>query len=76
MILLNVTVLNPQKIVYSGKAMSVVVPGEQGVFEVLPLHKNMVSRIISGTLFVDEQGFPVKRGVLKVSHSEVTIIME
>lgn len=73
---LDVSVLNPQKIIFSGKAKSVIIPGEQGTFEILPFHKRILSRLISGILYVDEQGIPISRGVIAVNQNKVTIIVE
>jgi len=74
--LLDVSLFNPKAAMYEGKAKSVVVPGESGVFEVLPFHKRIISRLISGTLYIDENGFPIRRGVIKVNQNQVTIIVE
>ncbi len=72
----DVTVLSPREIIFEGQAKSVILPGEKGVFEVLPFHKRILSRLISGKLFIDEQSFPVKRGIVKVNQNKVTIIVE
>jgi len=76
MILLDVTVLSPKKNIFNGKARSVIVPGEQGVFEILPFHKRVFSRLISGTVTIDEQDFPIKRGVMRFNKNKVTVIIE
>jgi F-type H+-transporting ATPase subunit epsilon len=74
--LLDVCVLNPKEIIFEGKAKSVVVPGEEGVFEVLPFHKRILSRLLSGTALIDEKHFPIGRGIIKVNQNKVTIIVE
>jgi len=74
--LLDISILSPQKIIFNGKARRVVLPGEQGIFEVLPFHKSILSRLISGTLFIDEESFFIRRGVIKVYQNKVTIIVE
>jgi len=73
---LNVSLLSPTKVIFEGKAKSVIIPGEQGVFEVLPFHKRLLSRLVSGTLFIDEQALRIHRGVIKVDQNNVTIIVE
>lgn len=72
----DVTVLSPKEVIFEGQAKSVILPGEAGVFEVLPFHKRIISRLISGKLFIDEQAYPVKRGIVKVNQNKVTIIVE
>ena len=74
--LLKVKVLSPQEVIFEGKAKSVIFPGEQGVFEVLPFHKRLISRLIAGQLFVDDQAFPIKRGVAQVNQNEITVVVE
>jgi len=74
--LLDVVVMNPQKVVFEGKAKSVQLPGEEGVFEVLPFHKPIVSRLISGTLSIDSEHIFLMRGVVKVAKNKVTVIIE
>jgi F0F1-type ATP synthase epsilon subunit len=73
---LEVSVLSPKEVIFEGKAKTVILPGEQGVFEILPFHKRILSRLISGRLFIDEQSFPIKRGIVKVNQNRVTIIIE
>ncbi len=73
---LDVTILSPRKVIFKGQAKSVIVPGEGGVFEVLPFHKHILSRLLSGVLIVDGQGLSITRGVIKASKNEITIIME
>ncbi|MDD5466039.1 MAG: hypothetical protein PHP73_06865 [Candidatus Omnitrophica bacterium] len=74
--LFDVILLSPREVIFEGQAKSVILPGEEGVFEVLSFHKRILSRLISGKLFIDEQGFPVKRGIAKVDQNKVTIIVE
>lgn len=74
--LLKVKILSPHEVVYEGQAKSVIFPGEQGVFEVLPFHKRLISRLIAGQLFVDDRVFPIKRGVAQVDQNNVTAVVE
>jgi F-type H+-transporting ATPase subunit epsilon len=73
---LEVSVITPKEVIFEGKAKSVMLPGEQGVFEVLSFHKRLISRLISGRLFIDERDFLIKRGIVKVDHNKVTVIIE
>lgn len=73
---LDVSVFNPKEIIFEGKAQSVVLPGEQGVFEVLPFHKRIISRLVSGTILIDGRSYPVLRGIVRAAQNKVTIIME
>ena len=76
MVSLDVSVFSPKEVIFQGNAKSVILPGEQGVFEIAAFHKPILSRLISGTMFVDEQHFSVKRGIAKVFKNQVTVIIE
>jgi len=71
-----VTVLTPRQAIYSGKAKSIILPGEKGVFELLPFHKSILSRLVSGEVYVDDERIGIVRGIVKMHHNEVTIIVE
>ena len=73
---LEVTVLNPKEIIFEGKAKSLILPGEQGVFEILPFHKRFLSRLLSGVMFIDDKNISIKRGIVKVDQNRVTVIVE
>jgi F-type H+-transporting ATPase subunit epsilon len=76
MLQLDVLLLSPTEVIFEGKAKSIILPGEQGVFEILPFHKRLLSRLISGTLVIDDRNFFIKRGVVKVNQNSVAIIVE
>jgi F-type H+-transporting ATPase subunit epsilon len=73
---IDVSIVSPKKVIFSGQAKSVIIPGEEGVFEILPFHKRIISRLISGVLIVDGQQLAIKRGVVKVNQNKATIIVE
>jgi F0F1-type ATP synthase epsilon subunit len=74
--LMDVTVLSPQQVILQSGVRSVIAPGEQGVLEILPLHKRFLSRLISGKILIDQQAYPIKRGIIKVDQNKVVIIIE
>jgi F0F1-type ATP synthase epsilon subunit len=74
--LLNVSVLTPKEVIFEGTAKAVIVPGEEGVFEILPFHKDIVSRLISGNLFIDNEKIFIKRGVIKSHNNNIVVIVE
>ena len=74
--MLDVLILSPEKEIFEGKAESVSLPGEQGTFEVLPFHKNLLSRLLSGSVIVDGRVFSIQRGIVKVNNNTVTVIFE
>ena len=76
MMQLDVVILTPAKVIFEGKAANAILPGEAGVFEILPFHKPMLTRLISGTLVVNDKTLPIRRGVAKVSRNKLTVIVE
>lgn len=74
--MLDVLILSPREVIFEGKAESVSLPGEQGTFEVLSFHKNLLSRLLSGSVIVDDRVFSIRRGIVKVNNNTVTVISE
>ena len=74
--MLQVVILTPAELLFKGQAHHVILPGEQGVFEVLPFHRPLVTRLLPGYVLVDDQPFPIRRGVVKVSRDVLTAIVE
>lgn len=74
--MLTVVVTSPERVLFDGSARRVVFPGEQGAFEVLPLHRPLVSRLIGGVIEVDDQPFRVRRGIVRIADDVVTAVVE
>lgn len=74
--MLTVTVISPYGVLFEGRAQRVILPGEQGVFEIQPFHRPMVSRLLSGTIIVDAQCLAIRRGVAAVDRNRITAIVE
>lgn len=75
--LLEVCILNSEKVIFEGKAKSLILPGEEGVFEILPFHKDIISRLIAGNLILNNQKvYPIRRGVVKVEKNKATVLVE
>ena len=75
--MINVLIINPEEVLFEGKANKIILPGEQGVFEVLPFHKPLLTRLFSGTITVDDdKEFHVKRGIVKGEEEKVIVIVE
>lgn len=72
----KVLILTLDRVIFEGTAKSLILPGEAGVFEVLPYHKRLLSRLTKGPLVLDGASFPIRRGVAKVGLNEVTVIVE
>ncbi len=74
--MLDVVIISPQRLLFNGRAQRVVLPGEQGVFEVWPFHKPLLSRLLPGRIIVDEQLISIARGVVRVDEHKVIAVVE
>ena len=79
--LMDVDIVTPQKVYFSGKAESVAVPGSQSPFQVLYNHAPIVSSLDLGIVrIVDEKGknnfFATGTGFVEVSKNKVSILVE
>ena len=73
---LDVIIVTPDGILFQGKADTIIFPGEKGVFEVLPHHKPLMSRLLRGDVLIDSRSIPIERGVVKVGLNTITAIVE
>jgi len=74
--LLEVSILTPDGTLFQGNARRVALPGEQGVFEVLPRHKSLMSRLFQGVILIDDRSIPIQRGMVRVALDAVRAIVE
>jgi F0F1-type ATP synthase epsilon subunit len=74
--ILTVLITSPERVLFHGRAESVVCPGELGTFEVQALHRPIVSRLLAGALTVDGRSLAIRRGVLRVADDVVTAVVE
>jgi F-type H+-transporting ATPase subunit epsilon len=75
--MVELTILSPQRVIFEGGVKSVILPGESGVFEILSFHKNIIARLIKGSIVVDGKNlFNIKRGVVKLDRNVATVIVE
>ena len=73
---LTVVVTSPERVLFDGTARSLTAPGEQGTFEVLPLHRPLISRLLAGIMTIDARPLSIRRGVVRVADDIVTAIVE
>ena len=79
--LIEVKIVSPQKVIYSGKAVSVSVPGSQSPFQVLYNHAPIVSSLDLGIVkIVDENEntihFATTKGFTEVRKNIVSILVD
>ena len=79
--MLNVSIVAPDREVFSGNATSLRAPGTEGSFQVLEGHAPMIAAIETGPLFVEPEGgrriaFATSGGFVEVLDDEVTVLAE
>lgn len=74
--LLDVSIISPTEVIFEGKAKSVILPGEQGVFEVLPFCRRILSILVCGKIIIDDKELPIRRGIVKAELNRLTVIIE
>ncbi len=77
---LHVTIASVGENLFDGDAISVTLPGREGVFEVLAGHEPFVTPLKEGTAkVVKEDGstesFPIIEGIAEVSHNQATVLL-
>jgi F-type H+-transporting ATPase subunit epsilon len=75
--MLDTVIYTPTKILFEGKAESVILPGEAGIFEVRSYHKPLVTRLLGGNIVVDgTKVFPIRCGICGISRNKATVVVE
>ncbi|MFA6636157.1 MAG: hypothetical protein WCV56_03455 [Candidatus Omnitrophota bacterium] len=63
----RVEIMSSERTLYEGEAWSVFFPGASGEFEVMDLHKPIVSLLAAGDIVIDQKRrIPIKRGVMRM----------
>jgi F-type H+-transporting ATPase subunit epsilon len=78
---MHVSVITPEKTLFSGEATMVIAPGEEGDFGVLPKHAPFISSLKAGTITIDtadgkQQKIEVTGGFAEVVPERVTVLAE
>ena len=73
---LQVLVTSYERVFFDGMAAQVSVPGEQGTFEILPLHRPLMSRLLKGAVVIDGKHLAIRRGIVHVMRDVVTAVIE
>jgi F-type H+-transporting ATPase subunit epsilon len=71
------TIITTSKVLFEGSVRSVFFPGVLGEFEVLELHKPILSLLRQGDVIINgEMKIPVKRGAMQMSGDELVAVVE
>lgn len=71
-------IISAEKVMFEGEAASVTLPGEMGLFTVLPHHASLVSTLVGGKItYADASGarhqVDVKGGIIDVDNDTVSV---
>ncbi len=78
---MQLEIITPDKQLYSGEVMSVIVPGKEGSFGILKNHAPIISTLKAGKIKVTDtqkntQLFEIKGGVVEVSKNNITVLAQ
>lgn len=76
---MKVVIVSPEKTLFNGEAIGVIVPGELGSFEILQDHAPVISTLASGIIMLkgtQPMEFPISGGFVEVARNEVSICVE
>lgn len=76
-----ITVLSPEKEIFSGEITSVKVPGTTGHFEVLQNHAPIVAALAAGGVRIKKTNgetinFDIRKGFIEVLYNEVSLLVQ
>lgn len=77
---MHLDIITPDKKLFSGEVISVLVPGAAGQFQVLNNHAPIISTLIKGKVKIKtkegEKSFDVNSGVIEVLKNNVVVLVE
>ena len=77
---MNLEIVSPEKIIYSGKAEAITVPGLKGPFTVLNRHAPIISGLKNGTVSFTVNGkkerMTINEGFVEAVKNKVTVCIE
>lgn len=78
--MLQLKIVSPEKVVFSGNVESVTVPGTSGMFEILVDHAPIISSLEKGEVTYKANGesitINVQGGFVSVKRNEVNVCVE
>lgn len=78
---MTVSILTPEKLLFTGEASRVKVPGTSGQFEILKDHAAIVSSLSKGDLILtmedgEKKTFEISRGFIEVINNDISILVQ
>ena len=78
---MNISVLSPEKEIFSGEITSVKVPGATGQFEVLQNHAPIVAALAEGSVRIKKANgetfnFDIEKGFIEVLYNQISLLVQ
>jgi F-type H+-transporting ATPase subunit epsilon len=74
--MLQLRIVSPERIEFTGEVESVKVPGAQGNFEILTDHAPIISILTKGVVQYDGQQLAILGGFVEVQKNKVSLCVE
>lgn len=74
--MLQLKIVSPEKIEFTGEVERVLVPGLQGQFEILNNHAPIISILQKGVVEYDNEQLPILGGFVEVQKNVVSLCVE
>lgn len=74
--MLQLKIVSPEKVEFTGEVERVLVPGLQGQFEILNNHAPIISILQKGVVEYDKEQLPILGGFVEVQKSVVSLCIE
>jgi F-type H+-transporting ATPase subunit epsilon len=78
---MRVDIISPEKMIFSGDAKSVILPGANGSFQLLDNHAPIISTLVEGVVEMElssneRKTFDIKGGVVEVRDNKVSLLAD
>ena len=74
--MLQLKIVSPEKIEFTGEVDSIKVPGSLGNFEILDNHAPIISTLTKGVVEYAGQQLPILGGFVEVQKNQVSLCVE
>ena len=72
----SVLIIDKMEVIFRGKARSAILPGEEGEFEILDFHCDILSLLKEGNVVIDGSFYPIEKGVMKFCNEELVVVVK
>lgn len=79
---MQVDIISPEKLLFSGEATSIKMPGVNGAFQVLENHAPMISTLTAGVVEMElaknneRKTFEINGGVVEIRSNKVSLLAD